>query len=87
MPMKKDTLVKKLGEKFYEDWQEQIANEVTDARDVIIAVLREKGTSLPGAVFALELVKMELTRAQLEEFLGRVKLTKELPLKGTAKAE
>lgn len=79
--MKKETLVKKLGEKFYEDWQEQVANEVAEARDAIITVLKEKGTSLPGAVFALELVKMELTRAQLEEFLGKVTLTKELPLK------
>lgn len=80
MPMKKETLVRKLGERFYEEWQEQIANEVVEARDAIISVLKEKGTSLPGAVFALDLVKMELARGQLEEFLGHVKLTKELPL-------
>lgn len=80
MPMKKETLIRKLGEKFYEEWQEQIANEVAEARDAIISVLKEKETSLPGAVFALDLVKMELVRGQLEEFLGHVKLTKELPL-------
>jgi len=85
--MKKETLVKKLGEKFYEEWQEQVSTEVVEARNTIINALKELGTSLPGAVFALELVKMELTRAQLEEFLGKVTLTKELPVKATAKAE
>ena len=78
--MKKETMVRKLSEKFYEDWQEETANEVATAREAIINVLREKGTSLPGAVFALDLVKMELLRGQLEEFLGHVKLSKELPL-------
>jgi len=85
--MKKETLVKKLGEKFYEEWQEQVATEVAGARNTIINALKELGTSLPAAVFALDLVKMELVRSQLEEFLGKVKLTKELPLKATAKAE
>lgn len=78
--MKEETLIRKLGESFYEKWQEQIANEVATARSAIIDVLKEKGTSLPGAVFALKLVEMELVRSQLEEFLGYVKLTKELPL-------
>lgn len=78
--MKEETLIRKLGESFYKKWQEHIANEVAEARNAIITVLKEKGTSLPGAVFALELVKMELERAQLEEFMGHAKLTKELPL-------
>ena len=80
MSMKKETLVRKLSEKFFEDWQNTIASEVTEARSNIISVLKEKGTSLPGAVVALELVKAELIRGQLEEFLGRVKLSKKLPL-------
>lgn len=78
--MKEETLIRKLGEAYYEKWQNQIANEVGEARDAIIRVLKIQGTSLPGAVFALDLVKMELVRGQLDEFLGRVKLTKELPL-------
>lgn len=78
--MKEETLIRKLGESFYKKWQEHIANEVLEARDAIITVLKEKGTSLPGAVFALDLVKMELVRGQLEEFMGHVTLGKELPL-------
>ena len=85
MPMKKETLIQKLGEKFYEDWQEQVSTEVAEARNKIIIALKELGTSLPAAVFALDLVKMELVRGQLEEFLGRAKLTKELPLSATKK--
>jgi len=85
--VKEETLIRKLGQSFYNKWQELIANEVAEARDAIITVLKEKGTSLPGAVFALDLVKMELTRAQLEEFLGKVRLTKELPLTATVKKE
>lgn len=72
--MKKDTLVKKLGEKFYADWQETIANEVAEARHAVVQALKEKGTSLPAAVFALELCKHELLRAQLEEFLGHISI-------------
>ena len=85
MPIKEETLIRKLGESFYKKWQEHIANEVTEARNAIIAVLKEKGTSLPGAVFALDLVKMELVRGQLAEFMGHAKLGKELPLSAPEK--
>ena len=81
--LKTETLVKKLSEKFKEEWETQVANEVSEARNSIIKALKEQGTSLPAAVFALDLVKMELVRGQLEEFLGHVKLAeKQLPLKG-----
>jgi predicted DNA-binding protein YlxM (UPF0122 family) len=73
--------VEKLIKRFEEVWQEEKATEVASARDAIIDVLKKNRTSLPAAVFALDLVKMELVRAQLEEFLGHVQLTKELPLK------
>lgn len=74
--VKIETLVKRLEKSF----TEEKATEVAQARDSIIEVLREQRVSLPAAVFALDLVKGELVRAQLEEFLGHVKLTKELPL-------
>lgn len=78
---KTETLVRKLSEKFYEEWQTHIANEVAEARNKIIIALKEQKTSLPAAIFALDLVKMELVRGQLEAFLGHVKLSeKELPL-------
>ena len=81
---KKDTIVAKLEAKLGELEKEFIdskAEEVAEARDAIVKALKESETSLPAAVFALDLVKMELMRGQLEEFLGHVKLTKELPLK------
>ena len=82
--VKKDALIAKLEAKLNEIEREFIdskAEEVKEARDAIVKALKENETSLPAAVFALDLVKMELMRAQLEEFLGHVKLTKELPLK------
>lgn len=86
--VKKDALVAKLEAKLDELEKEFIdskAEEVKEARDAIVKALRETETSLPAAVFALDLVKMELMRGQLEEFLGHVKLTKELPLKTSDK--
>lgn len=74
--MKTEDIVKKLAESFHEKWEEEIANEVALARNTIVTSLKELGTSLPGAVFALDLVKMELVRAQLEEFMGNVNLSK-----------
>lgn len=85
--VKTEFLVKKLSEKFYEEWENEIANEVAEARDAIIKVLKERKASLPGAVFALDLVKMELVRGQLEEFLGHVSLTERLPLSTTKPKE
>ena len=86
--VKKDALVARLEAKLNEiegDFLSQKAEEVTEARTAIIKVLQENEISLPAAVFALDLVKMELMRGQLEEFLGHVKLTKELPLKTSDK--
>jgi len=74
-----ESLVKRFEEAFIEEKSAEVAN----ARDAIIGILKEQRVSLPAAVFALDLVKMELVRAQLEEFLGHVKLTEKLPLKGT----
>jgi len=89
---KMETYAKKLAEKFRETWEEEKANEVVQARDAIVRILKEQEISLPGAVFALDLVKMELVRAQLEEFLGHVKIPpKTVPLSSkkpkTIKAE
>ena len=74
-------MAEELVKKFEQVWQEEKATEVAKARDLIVGVLKEQGVSLPAAVFALDLVKMELVRSQLEEFLGHVRLSKELPLK------
>jgi len=72
--------IEDLVKKWEAEFLEEKANEVAEARDAIIKALKELRTTLPAAVFALDLVKMELIRAQLEEFMGNVKLTKELPL-------
>jgi len=74
-----------LLKKFEGLWTEERATEIAVARDAIIRVLKEHGISLPGACFTLDLVKQELLRAQLEEFLGHVKLSDELPLKTEGK--
>lgn len=79
--------IEKLLVKYEEDWLEEKATEVATARDAIVDALKKNRVSLPAAVFALDLVKMELVRAQLEEFLGHVKLTKELPLSAKRKPE
>lgn len=82
MPMKIETLVRKLIGRFKDEFNEEKATEIVQARDAIIQVLKEREVSLPGACFALDLVKEELLRAQLEEFLGNVKIVKgSLPLK------
>lgn len=69
-----------LLKRFESIWTEERATEIAVARDGIITVLKEQGISLPGACFALDLVKHELLRAQLQEFLGNVKLGEDLPL-------
>jgi len=73
-----------LLKKFEGLWTEERATEIAVARDAVIVALKEQGISLPGACFALDLVKQELLRAQLEEFLGHVKLSDVLPLKTEA---
>ncbi|GAI06842.1 unnamed protein product [marine sediment metagenome] len=79
--------IKRLTKKFEEAWLEEIANEVETARTTIIDTLKPMKLHLPSVTLALDLVKMELVRGQLAEFMGHVKLSKELPLKATAKAE
>lgn len=82
--VKKEAIVAKLEAKLEELEREFLASkaeEVKEARDAIVKALKEAETSLPAAVFALDLVKTELVRGQLEEFLGHVKLTEKLPLK------
>lgn len=82
---KKDTIIAKMEAKLTElesEFLAQKAEEVIEARDAIVKALKENETSLPGACFALDLVKAELVRGQLEEFLGHVKLEKDkLPLR------
>lgn len=73
--------VEELVKRFEEVFLEEKATEVAKARDAIVAVLREQRVTLPAAVFALDLVKMELVRSKLEEFLGHVRLGEGLPLK------
>lgn len=82
--VKKEAIVAKLEAKLGELEKEFIdskAEEVAEARDAIVKALKETETSLPAAVFALEVVKWELLRGQYEEFMGNVKLTDKLPLK------
>lgn len=74
-------MAEELVKKFEQVWIEEKATEVAKARDTIVRSLKEQGISLPAAVFALDLVKMELVRGKLEEFLGHVRLSEELPLK------
>lgn len=71
--VKIETLVKKLEKSFLEEK----ANEVVEARDAIVRTFKELRISLPAAVFALEIVKWELLRAEYEEFMGHVKIPKE----------
>lgn len=79
--------VEELVRKFEEAFLEEKATEVVKARDAIVTILRTQRVSLPAAVFALDLVKMELVRGQLEAFLGHVRLTEELPLKAPDREE
>jgi len=72
--------IEDLVKKWEKEFLDEKSNEVAEARAAIIKTLKELRTTLPAAVFALDLVKMELMRGQLEEFLGNVQLTKELPL-------
>jgi len=82
--VKRDDILKKLDKKLEEleaEFLEEKAKECIEARDAVVAVLRERSVSLPAAVFALDVVKWELLRGQYEEFVGNVKLTDKLPLK------
>lgn len=74
--MRKHAMLQTANDAFLQERQD----EIIAARDVIIHVLKELGISLPGACFTLDIVKAELVRAQLHEFLGNVKLTDKLPL-------
>ena len=84
MPKRED-FVKKIDGKLKELEQEFLdakAQETIEARDAIVRALKEHGTSLPAAVFALEIVKWELLRGQYEEFMGHVAIPKGvLPVK------
>jgi hypothetical protein len=87
MPRRED-FVQKIDSKLKElekEFLEAKAQETIEARDAIVRVLKEHNTTLPAAIFALEIVKWELLRAQYEEFLGHVELTKELPIKAEKK--
>ena len=82
--VRREDILKKLDTKLAElekEFLAEKAKECIEARDAIVKVLKEREISLPAAVFACEIVKNELLRAQLEEFLGNVKLTGKLPLK------
>ena len=84
--VRRSDILKKLDAKLAEletEFLEDKAKECIEARDAIVKALKERGISLPAAVFALEIVKWELLRGQYEEFAGNVKLTDKLPLKGT----
>ena len=82
--VKKEAIVAKLEAKLVElekEFLDSKAEEVKEARNAIVKVLKENETSLPAAMFALEIVKWELLRGQYEEFMGNVKLTSKLALK------
>jgi hypothetical protein len=86
-----DSLLNKLKAKFKEleeEFEEEKSKECIQARDAIVRVLKENRVSLPAAIFALEIVKWELLRAQYEEFMGRVLIPKEsIPLADTKPTE
>lgn len=82
--VKKEAIVAKLEAKLEElekEFLDSKAEEVKEARDAIVKALKENEISRPAAVFALEVVKWEILRAQYEEFMGNVKLTDKLPLR------
>ena len=85
--MKSKSSIEEMVEKFEEVFLEDKATEIVKARLAIVQVLKKQRVSLPGAVFALDLVKAELIRGQLLDFLGSAKLTDELPLKLEAEPE
>jgi len=62
--------------KWEKEWTEEKAGEAVKARDAIVKALKDERISLPAAVFALEIVKWELLRAEYEEFVGHVKIPK-----------
>lgn len=62
--------------RFEEVFEGEKSKEVVTARDAIVRVLKEERTSLPAAIFALELVKWELLRSQYEEFMGHALIPK-----------
>ena len=68
------TTIESLIKKFEKEWLDEKAEEAVKARDAIVRVLKEQHISLPAAVFALEIVKWELLRAEYEEFVGHVKI-------------
>jgi len=76
--------VKKIDGKLKElekEFLDAKAQETIEARDAIVRVLKEHNITLPAAIFALEIVKWELLRAQYEEFVGHVKIVEgSLPL-------
>jgi len=78
MPKRED-FVKKIDGKLKElekEFLEAKAQETIEARDALVRVLKEHNISLPGAIFALEIVKWELLRGQYEEFMGHVTIPK-----------
>jgi len=76
--------VKKIDGKLKElekEFLDAKAQETIEARDAIVRALKEHNISLPGAIFALEIVKWELLRGQYEEFMGHVTIPeRSLPL-------
>ncbi len=66
--------IESLLKKFEKEFLDEKAKESIEARDAIVKVLKEHRISLPAAVFALEIVKWELLRAEYEEFVGHVKI-------------
>jgi len=83
MPKRED-FVQKIDGKLKElekEFLEAKAQETIEARDAIVRALKEHNISLPGAIFALEIVKWELLRGQYEEFVGHIKIPEHsLPL-------
>jgi hypothetical protein len=60
--------------KWEKEWTEEKATEAVKARDAIVKALKEERVSLPAAVFALDIIKWELLRAEYEEFVGHAKI-------------
>jgi len=74
-----DSFLNKLKGKFKEleqEFEEEKSRECIQARDAIARALKQERVSLPAAIFALEIVKWELLRAEYEEFMGHVLIPK-----------
>lgn len=56
----------------FNSFVEEKANEIYEIRDAVIQVMRLLRPSLPGAVFALDLIRTELLTRENDSILGKL---------------